>query len=179
MGRSDNWQRINAVALNLSYSYIAGLIFYLFTSTLPYYFRKTKVAKIIKEKKGLIYGRLQSCAECVYPIAQDPSYSRQSIVTMYSLHSIREMGHLGMPIHDHLYAQRKDIVTTINGLLIYMDFLSERDIRILEGIKESLFFSYIIMLQNAIMDTPERRVKLAEELWNTLELAKPHKEYYQ
>ena len=52
IGCSDNWQRINAVALNLSYSYIAGLIFYLFTSTLPYYFRKTKVAKIIKEKKG-------------------------------------------------------------------------------------------------------------------------------
>lgn len=36
IGKSDNYENINNVALNLSYSYIAGLIFYFFISYLPH-----------------------------------------------------------------------------------------------------------------------------------------------
>lgn len=54
IGVSDNADKINQVLLNLSYSYLAGCIFYLLVTFLPERFRKRKTQSIVSNKYELI-----------------------------------------------------------------------------------------------------------------------------
>lgn len=65
---SDNYQQVNQVIINLSYSYLAGLIFYLLTSCFPYMIKRNKLKKPIIEKLKAIKGKLEDSAKCVFPV---------------------------------------------------------------------------------------------------------------
>lgn len=64
----NNAKDVNNVLLNLSYSYLAGGIFYLFTSTLPRFQKSRRYRSIINEKEKQIYEKLVGCMQCVFPI---------------------------------------------------------------------------------------------------------------
>lgn len=75
IGECDNNEKINAVALNLFYSYIAGCIFYIFTSYLPCIVNSKKIRPIIVEKKKIIKGKIEDSIKCVFPMTAWNSFS--------------------------------------------------------------------------------------------------------
>lgn len=50
IGTSDNYERINKVLENLSYSYLAGCLFYLLTTEYSYWNRKQRLKPVMKSK---------------------------------------------------------------------------------------------------------------------------------
>lgn len=52
IGIAENYVEINEIIINLSYSYIAGIVVYLLTIVLPVYFEKKRLQPIINEKIG-------------------------------------------------------------------------------------------------------------------------------
>lgn len=57
-GYDKNYQQINEVIVNLSYSYLAGLIFYLLNDGIPSYFRQKKAMDLIAPKLLSLYSKL-------------------------------------------------------------------------------------------------------------------------
>ncbi len=57
-GYAKNYQQINEVIVNLSYSYLAGLIFYILNDGIPSYFRKKKAMSLIASKLQSLYSNL-------------------------------------------------------------------------------------------------------------------------
>lgn len=172
VGEAENFERINNVSINISYSYIAGLIFYLFTSTLPYYLKKTKIKAVIKDKESIIYGRLHECRKAPFPLGSScDTVSAQDVVNQYENTSIRAYGYFAIPVYDYLRAQRTDIKDVIRGLMVYSDYLSTDEYKIIEQINDSLFFSQINVFQYDLMDTPDQRKKLADYLNELLNIS--------
>ena len=50
IGVAKNYVQINEIIINLSYSYIAGIVVYLLTIVLPVYFEKKRLRPVINEK---------------------------------------------------------------------------------------------------------------------------------
>ena len=63
IGSSENSENINQVLINLSYSYIAGLIFYLLTNSIPRYYTQQKMTPIVNTKIAEIYENIESCIQ--------------------------------------------------------------------------------------------------------------------
>ena len=57
-GYADNYQQINEVIMNISYSYLAGLIFYLLNECLPSYYRENKAMSMIAPKLQTLYSKM-------------------------------------------------------------------------------------------------------------------------
>lgn len=61
--KADAW---NEIITNLSYSYLAGFIFYLLTVTLPHKKMKGKVKVALDSKLNMIRSNYKACVESVY-----------------------------------------------------------------------------------------------------------------
>lgn len=57
-GDAKNYQQINEVIVNLSYSYLAGLIFYLLNDGIPSYFQRRKAIALIAPKLLSLYSKI-------------------------------------------------------------------------------------------------------------------------
>ena len=62
LGSAYNPERINTVLINLSYSYIAGLIFYILTTSLPRYVFSHKIRKPLQSKVKTMLGKIEDSA---------------------------------------------------------------------------------------------------------------------
>ena len=179
IGQHCNNVRVNTVLLNLSYSYMAGLIFFLFTTTIPYYIKKHKYQPFIKEKLSIIHGRLCESAKAAYSVDDkvvDIKYDRESLKAQFGGHPINDPSYvLIYTLYQYLRHQRNDILDCINGLLVYADFLKPDDLRIIEEVKESKYFSQINVFQWNDLDVPEEREKLGEYLAEIIVLTKKYK----
>lgn len=178
IGASENYERINTVMLNLSYSYMAGLIFYLFTSTLPHLVRSKKYEPIIREKEANIYGRLIGCAKAAYsPNEDDVAYDKDTLVAKFENHMMSEPCYYQIySLNKYLQLQRSNITEVINGLLVYADYIQPDELEMLEQIKDSQFFSQISVFQWAEMDTSEQRKKTGELLYDLIQLTSKFKQ---
>ena len=70
VGTSENYERINKVLENLSYSYLAGCIFYVLTVSVPYRLRRHKLDKVLHSKISIIVGKLQDSKQCVRSLSE-------------------------------------------------------------------------------------------------------------
>ena len=92
----DNPERINTVLINLSYSYIAGLIFYLLTTSFPRYVFAHKMKKPLQIKVKTILGKIDDSAKCAFPmlswnsliITEDSLINQFSSVTFVQHHAL-------------------------------------------------------------------------------------------
>ena len=67
IGNSERADAYNEILTNLSYSYLAGFIFFLLTVTLPHWKMKTKVRKALEGKANAIRSNYKACVESVVP----------------------------------------------------------------------------------------------------------------
>lgn len=180
LGSANNYQKINQVLINLSYSYIAGLIFYLLTSYFPDVIKRNRIKEPIRNKIRNINIRFEDCAKCVFPITSWAKIKLteaaliQQFSTLSSIHTATAYNNIGLntTVLTHLKSQKDSINNIIDSIIEYKYYLSGQQILILEKIKDSNYNAILNAFNLPILDTPENREKLAKELYKQISLSK-------
>ena len=178
-GYAPNADARNEVMLNLSYSYLAGAIFYFFVTWLPYKLRSRKMRPFINEKKKIIKGKMFDCAINAMPTALILQHrpSNEEIISHFENTSLLNaptfMSLLmpGVDIHTHWRLQRDEIKAVIKDVLEFKEYLSNDELQVLGQIQDCQFF-YEINGVFPLTDQPIYRKRFAIELVNAIALTK-------
>ncbi len=145
---SSNSENINNVTLNLSYSYIAGLLFYFFVSLLPYLILKNKLKPAIDLKITELKTQITSFIRSFNSI-KDIDLKDIELITIQNIikkHSILDSSYYSpmtgtnMSNLDFLYSTKINIFNLVDTILTYRDYLTSNQILELEKIRDSKFF---------------------------------------
>jgi hypothetical protein len=182
IGYSDNSENINQVLINLSYSYIAGLIFYFLISFLPYRLKIEKLKPAITFKIDSLYKQIKACAQSFdtkenTDIIEKTTLDELKIVLdkngMYdNSFQAREVGYI-MNNFQFLNSTRNNAFDIIDSLLGYKEFMKMEQVVEIEKIRDSDFFRLVKTYE----DTPiakhyysssEFKEALAEDLFEII-----------
>ena len=85
IGTSDNYERINGVLINLSYSFLTGYLVYLFTVSYPAKRRSNRINQIVADRlKCIVDERITAGLHSIIPIDQYLcAHSDQEIVILF------------------------------------------------------------------------------------------------
>ena len=181
IGAADNADKINEVIVNLSYSYLAGYVFYILTVKLPFWGVKKKVEKPLKSKLELVLRKCTSSLECIYPQATHGrvNLEEERFVEDFKKASyFQECSIIGMkiPVIAYIKAAHEENRKTITEILEYKDWLSPDKISKLEQIRSSDLPMVITALYlpdlKDILDNPTSRETLAHCVYRLYVLAK-------
>jgi len=186
VGYSSNYERINTVIINLSYSYFAGLIFYIFVSYLPYLSRKIKFKPIIQDKVNSLYNQINACvvsfqSDTDGDLIKDINYDKlENIIVSNSMYSKSFYGkQTGIAMDNFLFLNqtRGRIFSLIESILQYKEYLPNETIVKIEKIKDSTYLHLIknyqtTSLMKAIYDSGKYKKEIAIELFKIIELIK-------
>lgn len=180
---NDNADAINEVLVNLSYSYIAGFVFFLFTVAFPNELKKQKMRNAISNKMSTISTKYKACLSSVVPLLERASfvYNEDNIKSQFektSLHSksaLSEVGQNYTVIH-YIIAQHASCLQLIEQLLEYKDLLDSATLATIEDLRNPSFQGtlQVFTLQNdkVTLDRPDQRVLLAHEIFTQYEKSK-------
>lgn len=176
LGYVEEPVKINTVLLNLSYSYLAGLIFYIMVTYMPYKQREKKIKPAIKIKINAINGKMRDSVRGLRPITEQlPNDITESyLIGLLSTTSVfglcgYSITGLNISILQHLRSQRDEIKNIIKDLLEYKDYMSDNQLSIIEEMRESQYF-YLLNAFNfgAITDNQQIRESLAKEMYKQI-----------
>lgn len=175
---SDNAEAINEVLVNLSYSYIAGFVFYVFTVALPNVLLKRRMRTAMDEKIRTINAKYKACLKSVVPVLEQTNfnYSEDNFVRTFSSISymsrcsLSSFGLVNASVIDYVIGQHKACLTLIAQLLDYRDLLDSNTIALLEKMRESDYENTLLAFRNCItppesLDVPREREKLAHTIY--------------
>nr|WP_320058803.1 hypothetical protein [uncultured Bacteroides sp.] len=162
-GSSANAQGINSILINLSYSYIAGAIFYFLVTTIPFYLRRKKINIVIKDRLNIISASTQTII-----FAYDPSsinftleqiekidldrINEEELLNLFKRSTVFDISNVARQIlpqanttifftvKQSLQVIDKAIEETVSN---YSDYLSEEQIILLNNVKNSKFKNMI------------------------------------
>lgn len=185
IGSFENSENINQVLINLSYSYIAGLIFYLLTSTIPRYFTKQKITPIVDRKINEIYENIESCIQSFKKTEMKDLIISSNIDTITQM--IESENILGKSYFSQMMltditnlefikSKKEIIYDLISDILSYKEYLSDEQLTNLENIRSSETFHLLKMshhpLSEKIYSSKEFEEKFAFNLNNIIESIK-------
>lgn len=180
LGYAENPERINTVLINLSYSYIAGLIFYLLTTSLPRYVFAHKMKKPIRSKAKTMLGKIDDSAKCAFPmptwnsltITEDGLKNQFSSISLCKTASAYAItGTPSISIIDHQKIQRNEILQIARDILEYKEYLTPKQLELIERIREASYFPLLNAFAIPCCDVPQNREALAIELYKVLQNA--------
>lgn len=182
LGDCANADNINTALLNLSYSFLAGFIFFLLTSALPHYQKVHKFRPLIDQKEEHIIEKLVSCMKSVFPVEKkkgDSPFNKWSVIRLFSETDLESPCHLShficaakdMSVLDYLVAQRNSIKELIDEILNYKEFMAAHELSILEQIRSSYFFMEIDLFIREDLNEPNNRKTLANFLVDVTDTA--------
>jgi hypothetical protein len=146
-------ENVNQVLLNLSYSYIAGLIFYFFVTLFPYLILKYKLKPALDLKLNDLKMQITSYVRSFNSV-EIIDLNNLKLADMQKLldtHGMLDRSHyslmLGTTISnlDFLNSTKINIFKLVETILSYRDFLTSTQILELEKIRDSNFFHLIKM----------------------------------
>ncbi|MDE5822411.1 MAG: hypothetical protein K2H63_08020 [Paramuribaculum sp.] len=181
IGSADNPERINTVLINLSYSYIAGLIFYLLTTSLPRYVFAHKMRKPLQSKAETMLGKIEDSAKCAFSmptwnsliITEDGLKNQFSSIPLCATPCAYAItGAPAISIIEHQKIQRNEILQIAKEILEYKEYLTPKQLGLIEKIREANYFHLLNAFAIPIFDQPQNREALAKELYKTLQDAK-------
>lgn len=186
LGHADNYIQINNVLINLSYSYIAGLIFYILISYFPNKIRSNKFRPIIQTKIDDLYNQINACVvtfqtktdgDLIQDITSDNL--EKSIVgnSMYTKSHYGELTGLSMDNFLFLSRTRNSVFDIIESLLQYRDFMSSEYVACIENIKDASYFHLIKNYETTaamriMYDTNEFKSEISKELYKIIEFVR-------
>lgn len=180
LGSAENADKINDVVVNLSYSYLAGYVFYLLTVKLPYVGARRKIEKPLKSKLSLVLKKCTSCLESTYPQALHGKimFEEESFVEDFKKVSyFQECSIIGMkiPVIAYIKAAHEENRKTITEILEYKSWLPTDKIAMLEQIRSSDLPMIITALYlpdfKDLLDNPTSRETLARCIYKLYVLA--------
>lgn len=157
LGISKNSVNINQVSINLSYSYIAGLIFYFFISYLPYILNKQKLKATIDLKiddiTNQIFSYIQTFEKEEINIDME-NINLNSMKLLLKNKDILESSYysrimaIRMNNLEFINSTKSSIFNLIDSIIIYKEYLDSEQILSLEKIKDSKFFHLLKINHN-------------------------------
>jgi len=163
IGNCDNAERVNQVLINLSYSYMAGLIFFLLVTYLPNYIKRKKILPSIRLKVGDLYKQINACiqtfenedkADLIGTITHERVINLINGADMYGQSFYALMVGYNMNNLKFLVATKENIFTLIDQILSYKEYLSGDQLLEIEKIHDSTYFH----LTKIYEDTPVARL---------------------
>ncbi len=180
IGSSESGDKINEVIVNLSYSYLAGYVFYILTVKLPYWGTKRKIEKPLKTKLDRVLRKCTSSVESIYPLSDHGKivFEEESFVEDFkNVSYFQECSIFGMkiPVIEYITAAHEENRKTITEILEYKSWLSADKISMLEQIRSSDLPLVITALYlpglKEILDNPTSRETLARCVFKLYVLA--------
>lgn len=184
IGYSDKAEAWNEIITNLSYSYLAGFIFYLLTVTLPHAKMKGKVKATLVSKLNTIRSNYKACVESVYhplkamplDITKDEAVANFKAVSFYQKCKMGYFQNKDISVVDYIRLKHQENVNRAAELLEYKPWLSSETVAQIEKIRNSNLPSVIISLTQCIgkdlLDNEDGRGVLAGEVYDMWEVAK-------
>jgi hypothetical protein len=184
MGYSEKADAWNEIITNLSYSYLAGFIFYLLTVTLPHKKMKGKVKVALDSKLNMIRSNYKACVESVYhplkamslDITKDEAIANFKEVSFYQKCKIGYFQDKDISVVDYIRLKHQENVIRAAELLEYKPWLSSETVAQIEEIRNSNLPAVIISLTQSIgkdqLDNEDGRGMLAGEVYDLWTLAK-------
>lgn len=152
IGSLDNADKINLVLINLSYSYIAGFIFYVLVSYLPYRLKTEKLKPAIRFKIENLYKQINACAQTfetneipdlIQSLTQDHLKELVNKNNMYKNSFYGNMVGYNMNNLKFLNLTKDNTFGIIDSLLDYKEYLKTSQLLDIEKIKDSDFFHLV------------------------------------
>ncbi len=155
----ENAEKINQILINLSYSYFAGLFFFLLVTQLPYIYKKAKFKPTINEKiKNLNY-QIFACIQTfeTEEIPLNINITKEELSEILNKNGIYTNSFYAivagyqMNNFQFLVSTRGMILDIINSINNYGEYLKEEQIINIERIKDSSFLHLISHYENSPM----------------------------
>ncbi|MBR4325862.1 MAG: hypothetical protein IKP73_10095 [Bacteroidales bacterium] len=167
----ENAESINDVLLNLSYSYLAGCIFYILTSYLPMYHKRKKMRIIIDSKLKQILGILEDCKKSV--LSGDEYQAVETLSDELFLERIKTnrlsnvcalCRAFNMNIGQYLRSQKEQIQAIIVNLNYYQDCMGVDEILGIAKLNDSRYFELLKIVLIPMADNEKTRINLGKSL---------------
>jgi len=150
IGYSERANNINKVLENLSYSYLAGCIFYVLTSTVPTMLRTRKIRPLIHEYISNIYGKLNECKKSVLTTSEyntripgdDEFVSRLKSTSLYSPCALSCV-YNGIGIGPYMKRMKIEILKEIDDVLKYKEYMTDEEVVVISNLKNSTFLNLL------------------------------------
>lgn len=183
IGYSDKAEAWNGILTNLSYSYLAGFIFFLLTVTLPHVKMRAKVKKALEGKVNQIATNYWACIESVVPFPKGltRNLTKGNVVMMFKEASSLQLCRLSsvginVSVVEYIKAKHKENKELATELLEYKSWLSSETIAQIEIIRNANLMSVVISMSNPVLqeslDNEGSRGVLAGEVYDMWEVAK-------
>lgn len=144
IGTSENADNINEIILNLSYSLLAAVFFYIFIEAIPFYFKRKKIRVVILNKLHELKGNIHKAKTAIYlPPFRDMPSTKTEFVEDFENKDMNDAYQLGVGgfknLKDFFAHNKINIRTQIQDVLGYSSFLTEREIEVLAAINISKY----------------------------------------
>lgn len=175
LGTSDNYERINKVLENLSYSYLAGCIFYLLTSQFSYWSRKQQLRPVMKNKMHKIVRIIDDVIlEFSRSVNTNTKTTKEDLEIILNSKSwtdfipmIKQMQGINISYIAYLSVAGKSVRTNVMELIqLYKEYLDESQISSLEALVEMSIFrqaNQFSSIVNINLDDPGGKKYLVDE----------------
>lgn len=157
IGSCENADRINQVLLNLSYSYIAGWIFYLLVTYFPEMQRKITLRPAIQLKIEDLRKQINACIQ-TFAKNEDwhlvDTITREQLVQLITNADMYANSYYASIVgfqQNHLqflHATRSNVFELIEQILFYKEYLSAKQLLLLEKIQDSTYFHLTKVYEN-------------------------------
>lgn len=183
IGSCERAYEYNEIIINLSYSYLAGFIFFLLTVTLPHEKMRAKVKKALEGKVNQIATNYWACIESVVPFPKGltRNQTKEDVVMMFKEASSLQLCRLSsvgvnVSVAEYIKAKHKENKELATELLEYKPWLSSETIAQIEIIRNANLMSVVISMTNPVLqeslDNEGSRGVLASEVYDMWEVAK-------
>lgn len=181
-GELEKADSINDIILNLSYSILAAVIFYIFIEVIPYYTKKKKMRQVLRTKIDRIKQDLNSAKNAIYlPPFTEVAKTRDGYITDFANKNLYDAYCLGIygfkNIREYLEYNRTQIRNSILEILSYSDFLTEKEVKTLADINSSLYINEYLFIKDFEMmkiqpDLYNNQKEIGESIYSINELIK-------
>ena len=183
VGSSVYANKINEIITNLSYSYLAGYVFFLLTVTLPHLKMKDKIRKALISKVKTIITNYEACLESVLPLSSKlkDELSKEDAMKMFRAVSYMapcRLSSIGQDVCVATYIKIKheENLELATQLLEYKPWLSSTSMEQIESIRNSSLSKVIIALTQknltSYLDNEDSRGKIASDVYDLWDLSK-------
>lgn len=146
IGELEKADSINDIILNLSYSILAAVIFYIFIDVIPYYTKKKKMREVLRTKIDRIKQDVNSAKNAIYlPPFTEMAKTKDGFVNDFENKDMKDAYYLGLyhfksliEFFDH---NKEQIRNSIHEILGYTEFLTEKEVEILADINSSKYIN--------------------------------------
>ena len=189
IGSFDNADEINQILINMSYSYFAGLFFYILVTLLPFVYKKEKFAPIINDKITTLHSQINACVQTFKDIDDlIKGITKEELSEILNLHGMYDNSFYaniaGFQSNNFqfLVGTKEKIIEIIESTKTYGEYLHFEQILNIEKIRDSSFLHLVSTYQetpNAILNYSSKIFKdeLIDELYSVILSLRKIEEY--